>query len=451
MRETTRGSNRGPNRRRLWFAAGAVLVALLLAAFLPSLGSSLGERLEDRRGVPTIRVEAGPFVRRVPAEGALRAVKATPIFVPPGVPGPFRVGWLAPDGSRVEAGDVVVRFDPSEIEKELRSAEDDLKDARLRMDKEEVQAGAELEKLARDVQLARLELEQSRQFQKKDEMIFSRSEIIESEIDSELAEQRAEHARASRQTRQSLSGTEMGLLGIKTRQARAKIDRARAALSALGIASPYDGVFVLKRNWRGEPVRVGDSVWNGQPIGEIPDLSKMEAEVFVLEADAGGLAAGQPVEVALEAHPGTVFAGKIARVDALAKPRMRGSPVQYFAVVVSLDRTDPKLMKPGQRVRATIVLDQRESALAVPRQAVFEKDGAPIVYRRSGSGFEPSKVELGPSGMGRVVLESGLAPGDVIALRDPTRSADAEEAEEGGEENGAGSPGGLPPVGGGAR
>jgi HlyD family secretion protein len=445
MRETTRG----PNRGRLWLAAAAVLAVLVLAAFLPSLGSSLGERLEDRRGIPTARVEAGRFVRRVPAEGALRAVQATPIFVPPGVPGPFRIGWLAPDGSRVEAGEVVVRFDPSEIEKELRSAEDDLADARLRIGKEEVQAGAELEKLASDVQLAKLELEQSRQFQKKDDLIFSRSEIIESEIDSELAEQRAEHARASRRTRQSLTGTEMGLLGIKTRQARAKIDRARTALSALSVAAPYDGVLVLKRNWRGEPVRVGDSVWNGQPIAEIPDLSRMEAEVFVLEADAGGLAAGQPVEVTLEAHPGTAYAGKIARVDSLAKPRLRGSPVQYFAVVVALDRTDPARMKPGQRVRATIVLDEREEALTVPRQAVFEKDGEPIVYRRAGGGFEASKVALGPSGMGRVVVESGLAPGDVIALRNPARAAEGEE-EEGGEENGA-SPGGLPMAGGGAR
>jgi len=141
----------------------------------------------------------------------------------------------------------------------------------------------------------------------------------------------------------------------------------------------------------------------------------------VLEADAGGLAAGLPATVTLEAQPGVEYGAKIQRVDTLARPRFRGTPVQYFGLTLRLDRTDPAVMKPGQRVSAHLKLDPRESALVVPRQAVGEQDGRKVVWRKGASGsFTPVEVALGPSGLGRVVIETGIEPGDEIALRDPT-------------------------------
>jgi multidrug efflux pump subunit AcrA (membrane-fusion protein) len=81
-------------------------------------------------------------------------------------------------------------------------------------------------------------------------------------------------------------------------------------------------------------------------------------------------------------------------------------------------------MKPGQRVHADLILDE-ESALVVPRQAVFNKDAKNVVYRRARTGlFEAVPVELGPATSGRVVVKAGLAEGDEIALRDPTRTLD---------------------------
>ena len=131
---------------------------------------------------------------------------------------------------------------------------------------------------------------------------------------------------------------------------------------------------------------------------------------------------------------------EVKKVDALAKPRMRRTPVQYFAVTLALERTDPEIMKPGQRVRAILTLDVLDDVLVVPRQSVFEEDGKKIVYRRSGSDFEPVEVTLGPSALGRVVIEEGLEEGDAVALSDPTR-AEEEKSREGGNGNGAGPPG----------
>jgi len=405
---------------RFGLGAGAAGVVLMLAAFLPLARPSGGD-------VPALQLEPQDFVRRVPAQGNLQAVRATPITVPAGVPGPFRIGWVAPDGSRVKQGDVVIRFDPSAIEKRLTGAEDELRETRLKMEKEQIEGLAEVRKLERDAAMARSELENARKFQKKDEVIFSHHDIIESEIDQGLAQEREAHARVNRRTRERLSGTETALLQIKIRQADAKIQQARQALQALTVTAPHDGVLILKRDWRGETTRVGDSVWNGQPLAEIPDLSAMKAEVYVLEADAGGLKPGRPAALSVESAAGTSYPARIARVDSLAKPRIPGSPVQYFAVTLELPRTDPRVMKPGQRVQATLMLEERRGALLAPRQAVFDREGRSVVYRRGSHGFEPVVVRLGPSTMGRVVIESGLRAGDVLALRDPTRPAGTPE------------------------
>jgi HlyD family secretion protein len=392
-------------------AAGALGAAAL---FLPLGGQDAA--------VPVVTAAPAAFVRQVPAEGNLRAVRATPLTVPAGVQG-LPIAWLAPDGSRVRAGDTVARFDPSAMEKQLADAEAELATARFKITKAQAESRAATDKLAGDAAIAEAELEAATRFQKKDQLIFSRAEIIESDVDEQLARARERHSREGGARRRALDESDLGLLEITAHQAQLKIDRARTSLQALAMTAPHDGILVFRRDWRGNTIKVGDSVWEGQPLADIPELSRMEAEVFVLEADAGGLAPGKPATVELESTPGRAFPARIARVEALAKPRFRGSPVQYFAVVLALAETLPVHRKPGARVRAWITLDRLPAALAVPRQAVFELDGRKVVYRRGGGRFEPVPVTLGPSGMGRVVLTRGIAAGDVLALVDPTRAS----------------------------
>jgi RND family efflux transporter MFP subunit len=254
-------------------------------------------------------------------------------------------------------------------------------------------------------------------------MIFSRNQIIESEIDQELAGAKQEHAERAKQIERRLSQSNAAVIGVERNKAQLAITHAEATLKSMEIVAPTDGIFVLERYWNGALPKVGDSLWPGQSVAEIPILDEMQANVYVLEVDGSGLAENQPAQVVIEARPGRVFDGKIKLVDKLAQPRQHGSPVQYFGVTIALDRTDREVMKPGQRVQATLILDQAD-ALVVPRQAIFDRGGKNVVHRKAASGFEPVTVELGGATAGRVVITRGLADGDVIALRDPTQDRD---------------------------
>ncbi|HEY0989662.1 MAG TPA: efflux RND transporter periplasmic adaptor subunit [Kofleriaceae bacterium] len=399
--------------------------ALIVVAVALGLGGATAGLLRGAApghdDVATYTVAKASFVRRVTAEGNLRAVKATRLSAPRSGArfGPMKIAWLAADGTLVKAGDVVMRFDSTEYDKQLRDGQADLDAASAKLRKETVKSSAAVAGRDSDAVLARDELDRTRKFQSRDEMIFSRNQIIESEVDEQLAGAKQTHAERAKQIERHLSVSNAAVITVERKKAELAIAHAQAALKSMEITAPSDGIFVLERNWRGAMPKPGDSLWPGQAVAEIPILDAMEASVYVLEVDGSGLAEGQPAEVVIEARPDRVFAGKVRMVDKLAEPRQQGSPVQYFGVAIELAKTDRDVMKPGQRVRATLVLDQQE-ALVVPRQAIVDRDGKTVVYRRVTGGFEAVAVELGPATSGRVVIARGLAAGDEIALRDPT-------------------------------
>jgi HlyD family secretion protein len=268
--------------------------------------------------------------------------------------------------------------------------------------------------------VAKEQLDRAETFKLTDAELYSRHEIIESQLDRDLFAARADVAGRKLDASGRLSSAERQLGEIDASKARLKVEVAEKGLRSLRIEAPHDGLLVLQRNWRGEVPFVGNTLWPGQKIAELPDLSQLEARVFVLEADGAGLKAGLCARVAIEGRPGEEHEATVSNVEPLAKTRDYQSPVKYFEATLSLARTEASFMKPGQKVRAVVRPDEADDVLAIPRGAVFEKDGKRVVYRREGGAFVPVEIAIGRQSISRVVLASGLAAGDVIALRDPT-------------------------------
>lgn len=423
----------------------AVLIGL--GAGASAFGYRFVPTMWQEGALPSVIARKERFVREVTAEGNLRAVTATPIVAPQRSRMPLKLAWMVPDSSVVKEGEVIIRFDNTEMLEQLEAGKSSLDSADSKIKNERLQVDTTMRNRDRSAEIAKQELEQTQRFQSRNELIFSRNQIIESEIDQGLFTAKMGHAGAAKSIERDVSKGKLDMLAVERRAAEIQIKQAEEALKSMEVVAPHAGIIVLRRDWRGNLPRAGDSVWPGQQIADIPLIDQMEAEVFVLEADAGGLAEGKQATVIIEAHPDTVYQGTVKQVDKLAKPRFSEVPVQYFGVTVSLERTDSALMKPGQRVRATIMAFDSE-AIVLPRQAIFTKDGKSIVYRMNGSRYEPVEVTLGPGTPGRVVIEAGVAEGDRIALSDPTGASSGEpkqqEQNAGGEVAGTGPAAGAP-------
>ena len=400
-------------RRRSGVIAG---VALAAAA---ALGVRLA-RTAPPDDVATAEVRRGAFVREVAATGTLRAVRATPIVAPPESGRQQKIAVLARDGTVLKKGDLVIEFDPYDAQREAADGQADLAAAAAKIRKSQAEAGRNASTLGLDRDVAADALDRAQKFQLTDAELFSRNEIIESRLDKDLYSRKADVAGRKLGTSARLSAAEEQLGQIEAGKARFKVHNAEKSLRSLRILAPHDGLLILEKNWRGDTVFVGDSLWPGQKVAEIPDLSEVEARVFVLEADAAGLKQGLGARVSIEGRPGTELPARVSRVDALAKPRDQMSPVKYFETTLALEKTDVSFMKPGQRVRAVIRLEEAADLIAVPRGALFDKDGKRVVYRWERDAFVPVEVTVSRNSVSRVVVDTGLQPGDRIALRDPS-------------------------------
>jgi HlyD family secretion protein len=328
-----------------------------------------------------------------------------------------KVVWLAEDGIVVHRGDVVARLDAGDAMRAVHDAETALvgADAALRLQR--ISSTADVAKTEVALANANTDLDQHRAFQPTDPALYSRDEIAEAAIDVRVAAAVQAQATLAATVGRTTAQSGVRLAVFDRDKAKLELDRTTTALTAMDITAPVDGVLVLRRDEDGGAVKPGATLWPGETIGEVPDVSVMEAELFVLEVDGDGLAVGQAVDLALASRPDATFHGTVRLVDRLARPRSGAGPVPYVSVVVALADTDP-VMKPGARVHGVVAISTRPE-LAVPRQAVVERGGRTFVYRRSPVGLVPVAVEVGAATAGRVAVTAGLDDGDVIALRAP--------------------------------
>ena len=115
------------------------LIALGVAALMLAPRALSAFDSPGSTSVQSITLKPEPFERTIPAEGYLKAEQATPITAPPGN-GRLKIAWIKDNGSSVKKGEVVVRFDRSEFERDLENGESDKKVANAKLGSEKLQS-----------------------------------------------------------------------------------------------------------------------------------------------------------------------------------------------------------------------------------------------------------------------------------------------------------------------
>ncbi len=395
-------------------AAGLLSIILLAAACGPPGGAAAAN----------MNVRKGTFEIVIPAFGELQAAKSTPIVVSPESRFALQtVAWLAPDYSLVKSGDVVIRLASTELPDLLRSEEAEMAKLNLEIAQKEKQLEKEKNDLTGQISVTSIQRQLADVYAARDETIYSRNKIIEDAIDLNYQTIRERYFQQERTQLEKRIAAELQLLQSKVRAHQVKIKQYQDQLNNLEIRAPHDGMLIIDKTWRGEKYRVGMTAYSGLKLGSLPELSVMEAKVFVLESEASGLKENLPVSVSLDYEPGRIFTGKVAGIDTIAKPLTEDTPLKYFEVRASLDVTDPRLMMPGVQVRASIFVERLDNVIAVPNQAlVFEGDKA-FVYVKKGSKVQKRPVEMGARSLTQTVITKGLEEGGQILLGNPATSA----------------------------
>jgi multidrug efflux pump subunit AcrA (membrane-fusion protein) len=381
-----------------------------------------------------VTVEPRDFSLKIYAEGELQSVESMTIAVPFVPIERLKIGTVVANGRHVEKGDQLVEFDQTELDLQMLEHRSNFEMANQRIARGELASGIEKTDIIKDKRIAELELRKINEFLPRDAQIYSQREIIEGQINKEFSEKKLVYADARLQLKGRVYTLDEAILLLERQQTNARIGQVERAFASLKLLSPATGIIVYNNPeyfYGGFSIQPGRTVWIGSTLFSLVNPDKMEAKCFVLEKDAGELKKDQPVAVSLDPFPGREFAGRVKTIDNLARAIDWGSPVKYFQVIISLDKTDTSLMKPGVKLKAQIRAGDLKNAIVVPRSAVVKRDGDFIVFTQNVRGeFEPTSVKLGQGDLSQVVVTEGLKAGQVMALNPPDVKREAKPDRE---------------------
>ncbi len=371
--------------------------------------------------IPTHTVASGPFTVTQVETGEVQAAGGE-VIAAPRTGSYLKILYLHPEGAMVDVGDLVLQFDPADFEKEMLDREGQLEEAISDLHRAEAERQQRMADLKRNIERAAAEHE------------LAKLNVQRSALDSPSEQERAriqldKAARALEQARQDSIAQEVvnrvDLMAQERRidRLRARYEEARRDYERTSVYAARPGIVVHRKlhkrgTWELAKVVVGDEVWGGSVLMEIPDLDSMQVLCLVGEMDLKRMAVGQQAAVRLEAFPGPVFPGHVVSLAPMASPQPGAADIRVFEMVVQLDVEDERL-KPGMSAEVEVVLGIIDSVLSVPLEAVYHLGGNEVVFRRDGDGFAATRVKLGMRNRTAAVVEEGLAAGDVVALQRP--------------------------------
>ncbi len=408
-----------PSRRARWI--GAASVALLLAGAI-----AMGSWRAVPPPLPTAPVTLGDYVDVVEVRGQVRPRKSI-LVTAPMQSGELQILKLAPSGSTVKAGDVVVQFDGStlqrtvqERESELRQAEDELAQAKAQANITAQQDSTALLHSRYDVDRAKLGdvLDQ--------EGIIAKADMERAKLAVADAEQRLRESQVKAGANEQASASGFVAQESKIAKVRADLERARRSLEALQVEAPAGGVVSVLPNYRAsspmgaaQEFRPGDRAWPGASILELPDLSSVHLLARLDESDRGQLQQGQTATIRVDAIPDRQYQADVTDLSVLARVDFSTwPPVKQFDVLLTFKDADDRI-RPGMSAVARIVVGRLPKMLLVPSECVFLVDGRAVVYRFDGREFVPTPVEVVKRSKEQAAIKGAVHVGDRLATTKP--------------------------------
>ena len=322
----------------------AVIGLLIVAAVGAGAGAYYMKRGGPGIQIVTSPVTRGDIVDTVGATGTLQAV--TTVQVGSQVSG--NISWLGADfNSIVKKGQVIARLDPSLFEAQLEQSKANL-----------AQARANLAKAQSDLERMKVQLTDADQKFTRAKELAAKSLLPQSDLDS--AKIAVDSAQASLGAQQAT----VNQATASVSQAQASVNQNQVNLDHTIITAPIDGI-VTQRS-----VDVGQTVAASMQAPTLfilaADLTKMQVNANIDEADVGRIRPGQHVTFRVDAYPTETFDGAVSQI------RLQPVVVQNvttYGTVIDVPNAQLKL-KPGMTANVKVEISKRTDVLRVPNAAM---------------------------------------------------------------------------------
>jgi len=410
--------------RRFFARPRNVAMSITLTA-IAAVGTFAAARRTTVPDFPTVAVTRGEFVDTLEIRGEIRPLKSI-VLSSPMQSGDLQILKLAKSGTMVKPGDILVRFDPSTLQRTMQEKQSEVKQADAEIEQAQAQARIAREQNATAVMKAGYDIERAKLDAAKGDTV-SPLEIEQAKLAVVDAQQRERELKEKVKSDETSAEADVSAKRHKREKALFDLRRAERGLENLELKAPAAGMVNVLPNFRSgsmfggqQEFQEGDRAWAGAAILELPDLSSVHLEARLDESDRGRLQPQQDASVRIEAIPGKDFKGRLDSISVLAKVDFSSGwpPAKRFDLNLVFLEIDPK-MRPGMTAVARIATQRVPDVVLVPSEAIFQRDGAPVVYKLERSMFVETPITIRKRGKEQAIVDSGVTAGDRIATRKP--------------------------------
>ncbi|MDP3133996.1 MAG: efflux RND transporter periplasmic adaptor subunit, partial [Burkholderiaceae bacterium] len=354
-------------KKSMWMASAMVLALAGGGAGWWWTQQSDSSAVAWRTGV----VERGSLQATVSASGTVNPV--TQVSVGSQVSGQVRQ-VLVDFNAEVKAGQLIAEIDPETFEYRVRSAQADLDAARASVLTAQANAAASRAAISR----AQTDLAEARRVHERNQQLVAQAFIAQSEADRTRAVMAsAEEGVKAAQAQLGVSAAQITTAQAIVAQREAVLAQARVDLGRTQIKSPVNGIVIKRTVERGQTVAA--SLQAPELFVIAQNLSDMQVDASIDEADVGRIRPGQKATFTVDAFPGQTFEGQ---VNLVRKAGQNVSNVVTYVAVIAFSNATGRLL-PGMTANVRVVTDVRADALKVPNAAL----------RVRLPGVEPAKVD----------------------------------------------------------
>jgi HlyD family secretion protein len=402
-------------RLKRWLTMVVVLGALGGTAF----GVYRLQKGDGSVDLPVAPARKGEFLAIIRCRGDLKAGRSAQVYTPV-VPN-LRISWMANAGEPVKEGDPLIRFDSSSAQQQLMQKEAALRQSEATLTQALAQAQITAEQDKSELGQAKYTVERAR-LEASKQSIKSKIDGQQSAIDLAVAEQKLKVQEATVELHAASDKAKIAGLTRARDQAKGEVELMQRRIAQMEIKAPIAGIPVYSPNysqgWNNvRPFKIGDNVFAGMNLAEIPDLDTLDMDVKVEETDRGRIAVGNDVRVRVDSLPELNVPAKLDRISPLAELSTSEWPAtRSFRAYARLSKPDPRL-RPGMNGGMDIIVNRIPNAISIPSKALFTRDGKPVVYVAKAGRYSPVTVEVLARNPDEVAVK-GLAEGAMVALVD---------------------------------
>ena len=273
----------------------------------------------------------------------------------PRLPGLWQrqIAWLAPEGSTVAPGDVVVRLDPGDLIARTEAAQTDLEERRIQTER---QRNATLLAIL-DAETAVIEAESAVRLARIDAEIPAhatrRLDHERDQLDLETAEHALERARATLADKQDQQAKSDPVTRMAVARAESEHDRLQQALAQTEIRAEGTGLFIHGENpFTGAKVFAGETMPPTAKIAEVASRTALRFRFWVHESDIRHVPVDTVLVVTPDAIPELSVQARVEWTSKQAATRNEWSPGGYFEVLAIPTEPNPEDLIPGMAVMA---------------------------------------------------------------------------------------------------